>query len=105
MGTDLDLSKRRATTSPQRHHDTTGHNGGGVVSWCRCGEERMVEDGRRMSSIPNRAYYEACAGRWACTLDFAITDWRAWRSSRMALAGRLNLLALAWAVRLIGPLR
>jgi hypothetical protein len=58
-----------------------------------------------MPPAPNRAYYEACAGRWACALDFAITDWGAWRGSRMALIGRLNLLALAAAVRLIGPLR
>ncbi|MDX2169684.1 MAG: hypothetical protein SF182_21625 [Deltaproteobacteria bacterium] len=53
-----------------------------------------------MAHPPNRAYYEACAGRWACQLDFAITDWRAWRGSRMALVGRLNLLALAAAVRI-----
>lgn len=58
-----------------------------------------------MTIAANRAYYEACAGRWACALDFAITDWRAWRGSRMGLTGRLNLLALAAAVRLIGPLR
>jgi hypothetical protein len=54
-----------------------------------------------MPPEPNRAYYEACAGRWACQMEFAITDWRAWRSSRMALAGRLNLAALAAAVRLM----
>lgn len=54
-----------------------------------------------MTRPPNRAYYDACAGRWACRMQFAITDWRAWRRSRMALIGRLNLAALAAAVRLL----
>ncbi len=57
------------------------------------------------STPPNRAYYEACAGRWACDLDFAITDRAAFRAARMSLVDRLNLLSMTWAPRLLGPFR
>jgi hypothetical protein len=54
---------------------------------------------------PNRAYYRAVEGAWACRLDLSITDWRAFRATSMSLAERLQLLAMLAGMRLAGAFR
>jgi hypothetical protein len=57
---------------------------------------------RMQAEAPNWTYFRAVAGRWGGPLDFAITDWRAFRAARMPLGDRLSLLAMAWLTRLVG---
>jgi len=57
---------------------------------------------RMQAEAPNWAYFRAVAGRWGGPLDFAITDWRAFRAARMPLGDRLSLLAMASLTRVVG---
>lgn len=57
------------------------------------------------TDLPNRAYYRSVEGRWRGTLDFAITDWAAFRGCPMSLADRLRMLSMALSARLVGPAR
>lgn len=57
-----------------------------------------------MSDLPNHTYYRACHGSWRCTVDFALTDPRAFASASIGAMNRMRVWSLLWLVRLFGPM-
>lgn len=59
-----------------------------------------------MSTLrPNRAYYRACVGEWACALDFAITDHDAFRAAPIDARDRLRIRSMLATAALLGAPR
>lgn len=75
------------------------------TGWVDLAGRRRQTRGRMADEVPNRAYYRAVEGVWACRLDLSITDWRAFRAAPMGLAERLRMLAMLASMRLAGACR
>ena len=54
---------------------------------------------------PNRAYYEACVGRWRGRLELAITDPDRLREAKLSRLDRARLSSMILSARLFGPPR
>lgn len=51
---------------------------------------------------PNEAYYRANEADWRGVFEFVLTDWPAFRASKMSFLDRLRVLFMAYGPKLLG---